>query len=133
LVTAKLDRTYEAIQLATRGIVFFATPHQGGNYTKLGEIAAKIAKKCLRNEDNSFVEALKKDTLFGEELIENFRFQLEDFNVLSFVETLPYRKLGLVFYLSVSFSQVLTALDCRQEICNSWSLRRETDITCCRP
>jgi hypothetical protein len=98
LVTAKLDNTYKSIQLATYGIVFFATPHQGGNYAKLGDIAAKIARRCLRNEDNSFMEALKKDSLFGEELIENFRHQIEDFYVLSFVETEGYKNLGLVCY-----------------------------------
>ncbi|RDW58022.1 hypothetical protein BP6252_13433 [Coleophoma cylindrospora] len=96
LVTAKLDDTYQAIRLATYGIVFFATPHQGGNHANLGDIAAKIAKRCLRNEDNSFMEALKKDSLFGEELIKSFRYQIEDFYVLSFVETRPYRKLGLI-------------------------------------
>ncbi|RDW91132.1 hypothetical protein BP5796_02297 [Coleophoma crateriformis] len=96
LVTAKLDDTYEAIRLATYGIVFFATPHQGGKHANLGDIAAKIAKRCLRNEDNSFMEALKKDSLFGEELVNNFRHQIEDFYVLSFVETRPYRKLGLI-------------------------------------
>lgn len=103
LVAAKLDKSYEAIQLATYGIVFFATPHQGGNNAKFGDIAARIAKTCLRNEDNSFMEALKKDSLFGTEIVENFRHQLEDFYVLSFVETLPYRKMGLVFYLELNF------------------------------
>lgn len=99
LVTAKLNSKYEAIRLATYGIVFFATPHQGSNHAKLGDIAAKIARYSLRNEDNSFMEALKKDSLFGEELIENFRYQIEDFYVLSFVESLGYKKMGLVFHL----------------------------------
>ncbi len=116
LVTAKLDETYDAIRLATYGIVFFATPHQGGNYAKLGDIAAKIAKGCLRNEDNHFMEALKKDSLFGQELIENFRHQIEDYYVLSFVETLQYKKIGLVRHLSLLFQlinqQTIIALDC---------------------
>lgn len=42
------------------------------------------------------MKALKKDSLFGEELVNNFRHQLEDFFVVSFYESLPYKKIGLV-------------------------------------
>jgi hypothetical protein len=79
--------------------MFFATPHQGGNHEKLGDIAAKVAKGFLRNEDNSFMEALKKDSLFGEELVKTFRHQIEDFYVVSFFETHPYKRMGLVRFM----------------------------------
>jgi len=42
------------------------------------------------------MKALKRDSLFGEELVNNFRHQLEDFFVVSFYESLPYKKIGLV-------------------------------------
>ena len=96
LVEAKLDDTYKSLREATYGIAFFGTPHRGGNYAKLGDIAASITRGLLRNPSNTFMEALKKDSLFSDTLVEDFRHQLEDYYVLSFYETLPMEKLGLV-------------------------------------
>jgi hypothetical protein len=42
------------------------------------------------------MEALKKDSLFSDTLVDHFRHQLEDYYVLSFYETLPLGRLGLV-------------------------------------
>jgi triacylglycerol esterase/lipase EstA (alpha/beta hydrolase family) len=96
LVEAKLDDTYKTIRDATYGIAFFGTPHQGGNFAKLGDIAASIVRGVLRNPKNTFMEALKKDSLFSDNLVDDFRHQLEDYYVLSFYETLQMGKLGLV-------------------------------------
>lgn len=96
LVEAKLDDSYKSIREATYGIAFFGTPHQGGNFAKLGEIAASITRGVLRNPSNTFMEALKKDSLFSDTLVGDFRHQLEDYYVLSFFETRPIAKLGLV-------------------------------------
>jgi hypothetical protein len=96
LVHAKLDETYKAIRNATYDIVFFVTPRQGRNFVKLGDIASAIARGVLRNPENSFMTALRADTLFADDLVKDFRHQLEDYYVLSFYETLPFKKLGLV-------------------------------------
>ncbi|SLM39419.1 WD40/YVTN repeat-like-containing domain, partial [Lasallia pustulata] len=96
LVEAKLDDSYKSIREATYGIAFFGTPHQGGNFTKLGDIAASIIRGVLRNPSSTFMEALKKDSLFSDALVEDFRHQLEDYHVLSFFETLPMGRLGLI-------------------------------------
>lgn len=96
MTEAKLNDFYNPIREATYGIVFFATPHGGGNHAKLGDIAASVAKGILQTPDNTFMEALKKDSMFAEGIIQDFRHQLEDFVVLSFYETLPYKKIGLV-------------------------------------
>ncbi|KAI4134497.1 MAG: hypothetical protein LQ347_001477 [Umbilicaria vellea] len=96
LVEAKLDDSYKSIREATYGIAFFSTPHQGGNFTKLGDIAASITRGVLRNPSNTFMEALKKDSLFSDTLVGDFRHQLEDYHVLSFFETLPMGRLGLI-------------------------------------
>jgi hypothetical protein len=96
LVEAKLDDTYKAIRDAAYGIAFFGTPHQGGNLAKLWDIAASIVRGVLRNPKNTFMEALKKNSLFSDTLVDDFRHQQEDFYVLSFFETLPMGKLGLV-------------------------------------
>ena len=103
LVEAKLDDSYKSLREATYGIAFFSTPHRGGNYAKLGDIAASITRGLIRNPSITFMEALKKDSLFSDTLVEDFRHQLEDYYVLSFFETLPTGKLGLVrteIYLS---------------------------------
>ncbi|KAI9720649.1 MAG: hypothetical protein M1812_002829 [Candelaria pacifica] len=97
LVEAKRNRNYNSIREATYAIVFFATPHQGGADAKvtLGNIAASVARGVLRNPDNTFMEALKKNSLFEEGLIRAFRSQLESYRICSFFETLPM-KLGLI-------------------------------------
>ncbi|SLM35514.1 WD40/YVTN repeat-like-containing domain [Lasallia pustulata] len=96
LVEAKLDDSYKSIREATYGIAFFGTPHQGGNFAKLGDIAASIIRGVLRNPSSTFMEALKKDSLFSDTLVGDFRHQLEDYHVLSFFETLPMGRLGLI-------------------------------------
>ncbi|MCJ1270174.1 hypothetical protein MMC22_010070 [Lobaria immixta] len=96
LVEAKLDDSYKSIREATYGIAFFGTPHQGGNFAKLGDIAASIVRGVLRNPSNTFMESLKKDSLFSDTLAGDFRHQLEDYHVLSFFETLPMGKMGLI-------------------------------------
>jgi hypothetical protein len=98
LTEAKLNDVYKPIREATYGISFFATPHRGGNHAKLGDIVASVAKGILRPPDNTFMEALTKDSMFAQEIIDDFRHQLENFVVLSFFETLPYKKIGLVCY-----------------------------------
>jgi hypothetical protein len=50
----------------------------------------------IQNPKNTFMEALKKDSLFSDTLMDDFRHQLEDYYVLSFFETLPMGKFGLV-------------------------------------
>ena len=96
LMEAKLNNSYKSIWEAIYGIAFFGTSHQGGNFAKLGDIAASITRGVLRNPSNTFMEALKKDSLFSDTLVGDFRHQLEDYYVLSFFETLPMGKLGLV-------------------------------------
>lgn len=93
---AKLDNTYKVIRDAAYGIAFFGTPHQGGNFAKLGDITASIVRVVLQNPKNTFMEALKKDSLFSDTLVDDFRHQLEDYYVLSFYETLQMGKLGVV-------------------------------------
>ena len=96
MIEAKVNDKYASIREATYGIAFFGTPHQGGNNAKLGDIAATICRGVIQNPQNTFMEALKKDSLFSKELVEDFKHQLEDYYVLSFYETLPFKKLGLV-------------------------------------
>ena len=76
--------------------MFFGTPHRGGNNVPLGKVAASIARLALRNPTNSFMDALSKDNLFADDLVQDFRQQLEDYYILSFFETQPFKNVGLV-------------------------------------
>ena len=55
------------IYSATFGIVFFGTPHHGGNKAGLGEIAASIVRTLSRKPSNSFMTALNGNSFFAEE------------------------------------------------------------------
>ncbi|MCJ1243623.1 hypothetical protein MMC30_000820, partial [Trapelia coarctata] len=96
LVAAKLDDTYKAIREATFGIAFFGTPHQGGELAKLGDIAASIMRAVFRNPKNTFLEALKKNSIFSNGVIDDFRHQLEDYYIVSFYETRRMAIHGLI-------------------------------------
>lgn len=95
MVASSVER-YKPIRKATYGIVFFGTPHRGGEGVALGEIAAKIVRAVLREPKNSFLESLKKDGPFSQMILEDFRTQLEDYNVISYYETRPLGSHGIV-------------------------------------
>ena len=42
------------------------------------------------------MEALKGDSLFADTLVQHFRQLIEDYYILSFFETRPFKKLGTV-------------------------------------
>jgi hypothetical protein len=92
LVHARLADTYAQIDKATYGIVFFGTPHGGGNNAKVGSLAADIAKFLAHRDDNSFMEALKKNSFYGEQNRDDFLHLAKDFAFLSFYEANPTRK-----------------------------------------
>jgi hypothetical protein len=95
-VHANLDKTYNTILRATYALAFFGTPHQGGNLVKFGDIAATIARKLFRNPSNTFLAALRAESLFADDLVQDFRQQLENYRLLSFYETKPTGGLGVV-------------------------------------
>ncbi len=96
LVHARLDNVYEAIRKAARGIAFFGTPHRGGNHANIGSILSNVVRGTLRNPKNSFMDALKANSVFTDDVSRDFRHQLEDYKILSVYETLPFKKLGLI-------------------------------------
>ncbi|KAI0881123.1 uncharacterized protein GGS22DRAFT_192610 [Annulohypoxylon maeteangense] len=96
LVHSKADETYKMIWGSTYGIVFFGTPHKGGNHAGMGDMVAKIARSILGNPNNTFMSSLKKDSQFLDTITDDFRQLLEDFQILSFYETQPLGRLGIV-------------------------------------
>lgn len=96
LLQAKLTKRFLPIREATYGIAFFATPHRGGQYGLLGELVAKVVRGEFGNSNNTLIESLKHDGIYSNELVENFREELEDLHVLSFYEDREFKDLGLV-------------------------------------
>ncbi|KAL4899128.1 hypothetical protein BDW74DRAFT_163919 [Aspergillus multicolor] len=96
LVQAKLGHTFNSIRAATYGIAFFGTPHRGSHLAKMGETLAKAVRAFLRTPSNTFINALKENDLYANELSANFGQLLEDYKYINFYETLPLRSLGII-------------------------------------
>jgi hypothetical protein len=77
-------------------MVFFATPHRGSEAVPLGKVAARIVRAIYSTPTNSFLESLERDSLFASAQIDDFRSQLEDYQVLSFFETRASPHMGIV-------------------------------------
>ncbi|KAF5533874.1 ankyrin repeat domain-containing protein [Fusarium phyllophilum] len=83
------DSRYCRIFDSTFGVVFFGTPHHGGNGAGLGAIAASITRAVLGNPSNSFLEALTRDSKFLSVITDDFSQLLEKLYFISFFETRP--------------------------------------------
>ncbi|KAI1803224.1 hypothetical protein F4811DRAFT_525973 [Daldinia bambusicola] len=89
------DRTYGSIEESTFGIAFFGTPHRGGNKAGIGGVVANIARSLLGNPDNTFMSAVREGA-FLELIDDDFRQLLENFQILTFYETRPLGRFGIV-------------------------------------
>ncbi|SCB65545.1 unnamed protein product [Fusarium graminearum] len=96
LVAATLDVTYKSMVEAACLLVFFATPHQGGNYANLGNIVAKIVRTGMSKPKNDLLEALKANSDQAMQRFEQARHLPERCLVVNFYEGDPYGKIGLI-------------------------------------
>ncbi|RYP45994.1 hypothetical protein DL768_007744 [Monosporascus sp. mg162] len=96
LVEATLDPTYKPIVEATRLLVFFATPHRGGKYANIGDIAARIVRASLQKPSNKLLDALKKKSESATKRFEQSRHLYERCLIVNFFEGQPYGKLGII-------------------------------------
>ena len=87
LIEAMLNPLYRCIKASTYGLVFFATPHSGGNKAGIAESAAKLCSALTGHTRNSLVQTLTKHSLLNEVSKDHFRFQLNDYEVLTYMET----------------------------------------------
>ena len=100
LIEARLDSTYQDIHDATHGIAFFGTPHRGSGFAKFGDVAVSIVRGVLHNPKNTFMDALKRNSIFADIIIDDFRHQIERYQILSFYETEKTKSLGIVSFYS---------------------------------
>ncbi|KAI0893654.1 hypothetical protein F4806DRAFT_475353 [Annulohypoxylon nitens] len=96
LVQAKLNDSYKSIFEAACLLVFFATPHQGGNHVGLGETIAKIVSISLGNITNDLLEALKHNSPEAVRRFEQARHLPSKCLVINFFEGKPQGRLGVI-------------------------------------
>jgi hypothetical protein len=86
------DKVYGDLRKSTRALVFFATPHRGGNGASLGDRAASIVTFFTGNLRNNILELLNKSSKHLADLTADFSHQYEDYHFLTISETLGLMK-----------------------------------------
>ena len=129
LVEAKINPLYTCIKASTYGLVFFATPHSGGNGASVADSAAKLCSALTGESKNSLLETLKKASLLNEISKDQFRPQIGDYEVLTFMET---HKMDVKFRRRRFFPQITSMVSrlSRSEggIANSRTVHRRRGI-----
>ena len=87
LVHAQLDETrYSCIRASTYSLVFFATPHRGGNYVTIAQIAAAFCSAITGHPSSSLLKSLERNSLLEEIASVQFGQQMNSYDILSFFE-----------------------------------------------
>lgn len=87
IVSAHTTDYYRSIYDSTKGVAFFATPHNGGNGVTFGDVLVKICRAVTGNVRNDIVEALRKDSNIAGHINRDFTHRAQGLRVLNFVET----------------------------------------------
>jgi hypothetical protein len=89
------ERRYEDLRQSTYGLVFFGTPHQGGNGVSYAKIIANSIRMITRQSKSSLLKNLKRGSLLNEATTDQFRGQLGDYEVLTFFESIKTPLTGI--------------------------------------
>jgi len=86
LVNAAQNAKYLPIRDATTGIVFFATPHNGGERkrVRLGSAVTRIATTFGLQKGDDVLETLKSGSVFSGIMREQWRHQVGRYKIVSF-------------------------------------------------
>lgn len=97
LQAAAITESYEKVDQCTRGIVFFGTPHHGGNGVPVGKVMATAARVIYRDPTNALLESLKKGSEYAKDLHRDFVTLIgaRQWPIVSVVESRPTQKFGL--------------------------------------
>lgn len=106
LVNAQANRKHKGIIDATFGLVFIGTPHGGSTKSSkiaFGKACVKIIQTVYGHASNDLMKAVEHGSLFSDVLKENWRHQLENYQIVSCYESIdevnshPFRvKLWLI-------------------------------------
>ncbi|KAI1807579.1 TPR-like protein [Daldinia bambusicola] len=96
LIEANQDETYRPILQATRLLVFFSTPHRGGNYANIGRFFARLVRFGSGNRhDNRLLDELRKNSHSANKRFAQSRHIYERCLVVNFFEVEPYLEFGI--------------------------------------
>ena len=105
------------------GLVFFGTPHGGPSddwKIGLGKASVKIAQSLPGITSNDIMEALKKGSLFSDALQNQWRHQLDRYQIVTFYEGIGTVSVSII----IDHDSVLTTLDCTPIVCSDRTFRR---------
>lgn len=91
LVNAAANPKHRDIIESTFALVFMGTPHSGPTDSSkilFARSCAKIVKSVKRNKSNDLLETVENGSLFSDILKENWRHQLENYQIVSCYETI---------------------------------------------
>jgi hypothetical protein len=80
------EEKYGQIRKSTVGLMFFGTPHCGGNWATTAGFIASIASICTGEPRNNLLSTLKRRSLYNEATTDDFNKQLSKYDVVSFYE-----------------------------------------------
>ncbi len=91
---------YRMIWTCTYAIFFFAVPHSGTPYASWGQMLANISTTAALQPSSSLLESLNRLSDNGGDLLgSRFEPLHEAYKFYSWVESLPYGRLGVVGFL----------------------------------
>jgi len=98
IVSAHTTDYYRNKYDSTKGVAFFATPHNGGNGVTFGDVLVRICRAVTGNARNDIMEALRRDSNIASHINRDFARRARGLRVLNFIETKPMAKpfLGIV-------------------------------------
>ena len=107
LIDAEIKkREYSCIKASTYGLVFFATPHKGGNRAGGADLVANICSGLTGGSRNSLLKQLERNSILREISTEQFGPQIENYDILTYFET----KLTKVVIGKVAFFPQITSM-----------------------
>ncbi|KAF2793083.1 hypothetical protein K505DRAFT_325724, partial [Melanomma pulvis-pyrius CBS 109.77] len=77
---------YNPIASATKGIVFFGTPHRGADLAFWGEMLARLGKACFLRPPKDLIKDLRNNSKTVMDVSEDFRSIVDKYAIVSFYE-----------------------------------------------
>lgn len=80
------NEKYDSIRKNTYALMFFGTPHAGGNRAGFAKHLANMFSVVTGEPRNNLLETLNRGSLFNETTSDDFTVQLNDYKVISYFE-----------------------------------------------
>lgn len=120
---------YGELRESVRGLVFFGTPHKGGNNVSLGKIGANIILTVGGSVSNNLLHTIEKDSAFARNLSGDFRHQLDDYRILTFFETRKTKLKKSWFFGRYLKALVVDSTSAKMQVHQEVQIAMDTDHT----